>query len=468
MEDSLEDEILYQTYISHMNKFTFILPFIPQRLPTLNYALRILRLYLLKPEVFFVTLISIVLLVYLQTANNLWGRPVIARLQNGLSRSTFSCPQLLSKTIKSSNDSSWCTVGQKAAVFAIQGRRPHMEDRFVLAEDFGDSGISLFAVFDGHGGELAANFASDKLSNSVQTKILEAKVYSKSGKKGEKESEGSSDSPKETVEDKKPKENVAESPVSKPKEKTVKDDMLFGSDKQKVNSILLQEIVNKRRGNPSPPKAAVRKPGVAADYVSKGQINYDRLLTDEILLADEQLVAKAKSLFDIAGSTALMAVLEGSRLIVANVGDSRGVMCDHKGNAIPLSFDHKPQQSKERQRIMQAGGLVTFNGVWRVAGILATSRALGDYPLKDRNLVVAEPDILTFDLSDHRPQFIILASDGLWDTFTNEEAVTFIKERITEPFYGAKSITLQAFHRGSLDNITVLVVCFKDYQWSKK
>jgi protein phosphatase 1L len=156
MEDSLEDEILYQTYISHMNKFTFILPFVPQRLPTLNYALRILRLYLLKPEVFIVTFVSIVLLVYLQTANNLWGRPVIARLQNGLSKSTYSCTrQLLGKTIKSSSsDSSWCTVGEKAAVFAIQGRRPHMEDRFVLAENFGESGVSLFAVFDGHGGEV--------------------------------------------------------------------------------------------------------------------------------------------------------------------------------------------------------------------------------------------------------------------------------------------------------------------------
>lgn len=36
--------------------------------------------------------------------------------------------------------------------------------------------------------------------------------------------------------------------------------------------------------------------------------------------------------------------MEGHRLIVANVGDSRGVMCDSRGNAIPLSFDHKPQQ----------------------------------------------------------------------------------------------------------------------------
>lgn len=36
--------------------------------------------------------------------------------------------------------------------------------------------------------------------------------------------------------------------------------------------------------------------------------------------------------------------MEGNKLVVANVGDSRGVMCDSKGNAIPLSFDHKPQQ----------------------------------------------------------------------------------------------------------------------------
>ncbi|XP_059480770.1 protein phosphatase 1L [Neocloeon triangulifer] len=463
MEDSLEDEILYQTYMVHMNKFAFVLPLLPQRLPTLNYALRLLRLYLLKPEVFVVTLVSVVLIVYLQTANNLWARPVIARLQNGLAKSNLSCPRLgPGKTIRG-NDSSWCSEGQKAAVFAIQGRRPHMEDRFVLAENFEESGVSFFAVFDGHGGDFAANFASDRMSSSIQAKILEAKEF---GKKGIEKKQANEAAP----EDEKPKGSPPESPpASKPKDKMVYDDMVFGSDKQKINSILLQEIVNKRNGQigiPPVRKAAPRKAGEASDYISNGQVNYDKLLTDEILLADEQLVAKAKSLFDIAGSTALMAIVEGKRLIVANVGDSRGVMCDHKGNAIPLSFDHKPQQTKERQRIMQAGGLVTFNGVWRVAGILATSRALGDYPLKERNLVVAEPDILTFDLSDHRPQFIILASDGLWDTFSNEEAVTFIKERISEPFYGAKSITLQAFHKGSLDNITVLVVCFNGHLWA--
>lgn len=60
-----------------------------------------------------------------------------------------------------------------------------------------------------------------------------------------------------------------------------------------------------------------------------------------------------------------------------------------------------------------------------------------------------------------RPKFLILASDGLWDTFTNEEAVAFIKEHIDEPHFGAKSITLQSYYRGSVDNITVLIIVFK-------
>lgn len=61
-----------------------------------------------------------------------------------------------------------------------------------------------------------------------------------------------------------------------------------------------------------------------------------------------------------------------------------------------------------------------------------------------------------------RPAFFILASDGLWDTFSNEEAVAYVKKHSHEPDYGAKSLTLQAYHRGSVDNITVLVIVFKN------
>ena len=44
------------------------------------------------------------------------------------------------------------------------------------------------------------------------------------------------------------------------------------------------------------------------------------------------------------GSTALVAVIRGTELAVANVGDSRGVLCDMDGKSHPLSFDHKPHE----------------------------------------------------------------------------------------------------------------------------
>jgi len=55
---------------------------------------------------------------------------------------------------------------------------------------------------------------------------------------------------------------------------------------------------------------------------------------------------------------------------------------------------------------------------------------------------------------------MIIASDGLWDAFSNEEAVNYIKDRLDEPHFGAKSIVLQAYYRGSLDNVTVMIVNF--------
>lgn len=188
-------------------------------------------------------------------------------------------------------------------------------------------------------------------------------------------------------------------------------------------------------------------------------INYTRLLTDQILAVDRQVVAHCKARTDMSGSTAVVAVLDGELLVIGNVGDSRAVMADLKGSTIPLSFDHKPNQLKERRRIKEAGGFITFTGVWRVAGVLATSRALGDFPLKEpRQLITAEPDVLTFSLTDHRAHFIILATDGLWDVMTNEEAVAFVRDHLHERDHGAKALTMHAFHRGSQDNITVAIL----------
>ena len=85
------------------------------------------------------------------------------------------------------------------------------------------------------------------------------------------------------------------------------------------------------------------------------------------------------------GSTATVACIIGrvgaGRLVVANVGDSRAVLC-RDGRAVALSIDHKPNRSDERQRIENAGGVVVWAGTWRVGGVLAVSRAFGDRLLK--------------------------------------------------------------------------------------
>ncbi|KAH7671712.1 protein phosphatase 1L protein [Dioscorea alata] len=156
-----------------------------------------------------------------------------------------------------------------------------------------------------------------------------------------------------------------------------------------------------------------------------------------------------------AGSTASTAILVGDRLLVANVGDSR-VVISRGGTAIAVSRDHKPDQTEERQRIEDAGGFVMWAGTWRVGGVLAVSRAFGDRLLKQ--FVVADPDIQE-EVIDGSLEFLILASDGLWDVVTNEEAVAMVKP-IEDPEQAARTLMQEAYQRGSADNITCVVVRF--------
>lgn len=90
-----------------------------------------------------------------------------------------------------------------------------------------------------------------------------------------------------------------------------------------------------------------------------------------------------------------------------------------------MSEDHKPNRPDERQRIESAGGVVVWAGTWRVGGVLAVSRAFGDRMLK--KYVVAIPDIKEETLVSH-DEFIIMASDGLWDVIENQEAVDFVRD----------------------------------------
>ncbi|XP_058818411.1 protein phosphatase 1L isoform X2 [Topomyia yanbarensis] len=439
--------------------------------------------------------------------SEVWSRGFIGKISSsfGLTRGTRAGK--LALLTSAAEKHSWEEKRGSSAVYAVQGRRPRMEDRFVIDENLNETGISLYAIFDGHGGEYAADFAKAVLVKNLNFKLTQS--CSIASGKSTPPVDSMAEEPriikrKDCEDDEEIEVNERHKLNSGPgtsgsltqrrqsfrKSKTEdiidktsgssngNDNSNSNNNANSANQKLETDLLNKYMGNASPVRLLTKEnllngtTGQASNpkpktyeakcYVQNGSINYGKIITDEVLAADYDLVEMAKKISNFAGTTALIAVMHNTKLIVANVGDSRGVMCDLKGNAIPLSFDHKPQQVREQKRIADAGGFISFKGVWRVAGILATSRALGDYPLKEKNLVIAEPDILSFDLVYHRPMFLILATDGLWDTFTNEEAVAFIRERIEEPHFGAKSITLQAYNRGSVDNITVLVIVFKN------
>ena len=95
------------------------------------------------------------------------------------------------------------------------------------------------------------------------------------------------------------------------------------------------------------------------------------------------------------GTTALTALICDDMVHVANVGDSRAVLVRVGGGVMPLSSDHKPNRRDEVARIVAAGGRVLFNGIWRVCGVLAVSRAIGDRVFKPA-IVTCQPEVVTY------------------------------------------------------------------------
>lgn len=120
-----------------------------------------------------------------------------------------------------------------------------------------------------------------------------------------------------------------------------------------------------------------------------------------------------------SGSTATVLLWDHhSKLVtVGNCGDTRGVL-SRGGVAVDITRDKKATDLEEIARICEEGGFVV-NG--RVQGSLAVARALGDRNLKSDNkrFVIADPEITQFRINP-RDEFIIIATDGLWDVMSSQ------------------------------------------------
>ncbi|CAH8351821.1 unnamed protein product [Eruca vesicaria subsp. sativa] len=172
--------------------------------------------------------------------------------------------------------------------------------------------------------------------------------------------------------------------------------------------------------------------------------------TDQAILSNSSDLGRG-------GSTAVTAILiNGRKLWIANVGDSRAVL-SQRGAITQMSTDHEPRA--ERSSIEDRGGFVSNlpGDVPRVNGQLAVSRAFGDKGLKTH--LSSEPDITVSNV-DSQTDILVLASDGIWKVMTNEEAMEIAK-RVKDPQKAAKELTAEALRRESKDDISCVVVRFR-------
>lgn len=151
-------------------------------------------------------------------------------------------------------------------------------------------------------------------------------------------------------------------------------------------------------------------------------------IADTILSAEAILVQLYYKDCAFSGSTLTLAALRAGVLLVANVGDSRVVLCSD-GVASAVTADHKADLPLERARIELAGGRVitktyddgyvgparVYLGTLDIPG-LAMSRSLGDSLCHEVG-VSSEPEFFEHRLTP-ADQFLVVATDGLWDFST--------------------------------------------------
>lgn len=176
------------------------------------------------------------------------------------------------------------------------------------------------------------------------------------------------------------------------------------------------------------------------------------------------------------GTTAVVVLVINNTLYIANLGDSKSMLCRYKEDEkkcvpVPLTTDHSPSVYAERMRIQKAGGHVRDG---RVMGVLEVSRSIGDGPYKNHG-VTCLPDIKRCQLTQN-DRYIMIACDGLWTSFAMDESIQFVNKVLQDDSIHKTDIRTAeevrfdtacsrlantAVLRLSGDNVTVLIVSIK-------
>eukprot|EP01125_Pyxidicula_operculata_P001286 TRINITY_DN11187_c0_g1_i1.p1 TRINITY_DN11187_c0_g1~~TRINITY_DN11187_c0_g1_i1.p1 ORF type:complete len:355 (+),score=81.17 TRINITY_DN11187_c0_g1_i1:84-1148(+) len=203
--------------------------------------------------------------------------------------------------------------------------------------------------------------------------------------------------------------------------------------------------------------------------------NHDKL-SEVVMNTDEQFLTSPEYKFKDDGSAAIFCIIscDNNQYTVksGNVGDSRTVLANKEENGwktVELTDDHKPTNPMERDRIVNAGGVVQMN---RVDGQLALSRAFGDRMLKtpldakpELRKVTSKPDWI--EATAKTGDFVVMACDGIYecDIFDREGVVKYVADKLNSTNDLAvicADLLEECLARGSKDNMSVMIIQFED------
>lgn len=372
---------------------------------------------------------------------------------------------------------------------------------------------SLFAVFDGHGGSFAAEYAGQNFCRVLfrQPAFLQyAKYYHEQLQRDERQQQAADIASLN-------QEKVGED--DSPDEQTNTDggDVLTASQQAQIHRQGLESI-----------EAALRNAFIELDKeifiqvteyanslynTTAASTSHDSNQSNQGQQQQQQENSKqaegeeeenplTPGEDEDSGTTAIVVLITPQWIICANAGDSRSVYSKNR-SMIPLSYDHKPDDEAEERRIQDAGGFVRAG---RVEGDLAVSRGLGDFRFKEADSVLgglgtisttmnnsfletrhgsrvamygrqqgianvnspeyqkvsSVPDIIVQNRNRELDEFITIACDGIWDVQTNHECAKMISDIFEE---GESDIGLlceeildTCLIKKSKDNMTAMVI----------
>ena len=340
------------------------------------------------------------------------------------------------------------SIAYPVSVCTAQGLRSYMEDEYFLSVDG-----NFAAVFDGHGGPAVSRYLKKNLYANVQANlpVLTTTTSTQSSSSAKDETEKNTQVHQKEEGNNGNQTKQQEQPIKRISSSTVQDyEDALASALDKVDREVQRIIHWSFQGSTA-----------VAIWIHEERNNN---------IKNNMGNSKNNNNNKDDNTTATTTTTTKKTIIAANIGDSRAVLC-RDNNAWDLTRDHKPDDPLEKARIEALGGQVVWcgdrdkagkpileQGIYRVNGNLALSRAIGDR--SERPAVTAEAEIISVPVIDE-DDFIIIATDGLWDVFDSDDAVDFVISLRDDGHPSDKISALvveEALRRGTYDNITVVII----------